>query len=148
MPRLRTDLQPLEGIRTTFYATFGGYKQFVSKRGLRTKVVMKYIRDAQYRLLTDHLSTIEFEEFYRANAFKIGDLTRFTATVKCYTKGFTGEDIDLKLKYPYAIDYTLSDIQDVAKINTEPFKEHRVVIPNLTDLMTMKRMKLGVVQDA
>ena len=141
---MRTDLQPLEGRRLTFIATFSGRDVFKTKWGLREKVVLKEVKDVQFKLLTDHVSITDHASIQLMAFLKAGDLIVFNAGVRKYHKGYPGDDIDIRLKHPYSFDYMLCDVRDIIKQNLDAPEKKINMDLGLKELMKNKRIAIGV----
>lgn len=141
---MRTDLQPLEGKRATFIATFSRRDVFKTKWGLQVKVVLKDVEDIQFKPLTDHVSITDQDSLQLMAFLKEGDLIVFNAGVRKYRKGYYGDDIDIRLRHPDSVDYTLCDVRDIIKQNLDaPTKKINADL-GLKKLMKNKRIALGV----
>jgi hypothetical protein len=141
---MRTGLQPLEGKRATFIATFSRRDVYRTKWGWMEKVLLKHIKDVQFRPLADHVSITDRSSLQRMEFLKEGDLIVFSARVAEYLRGYPGDDIDLRLKHPYSVDYTLYDVRDVEKQNLEIPKKSIPRDLGFDSLMKNKRIALGI----
>ena len=75
---------------------------------------------------------------------KEGDLIVFNAGVREYHRGYHGEDIDLRLKHPYSVDYMLCDVRNVIKQNLDAPTKKITGDLGLKELLKNKRIALGV----
>jgi hypothetical protein len=141
---MRTYLQPLEGKRATFIATFSGREIFKTKRGLREKMVLNDVRDVQFKPLTDHVSITDQASLQQMALLKEGDLIVFNAGVRKYHKGYPGDDIDLRLKHPESVDYMLCDVRGIIKQNLDAPTKKISGDLGLKELMKNKRIAIGV----
>jgi len=142
---MRKELQPLEGRRAMFVATFVRNTFVKTKIGIRRKVLLKQVKDLQGRLVALHLSVTNGSDLRVFDGFDEGDLLQFSATVRMYVKGYRGEDIDLKLQHPIRIDYELLDIQDLKSLSYYQNREHNITSSPTSDLNNKKKIFLGVV---
>lgn len=142
---MRTELQPFEGRRAIFVATFVRNTYFKTKRGNRRMVLLKHVKDLQGRLVALHLSLTNGSDLRVFDGFDEGELLQFSATVRMYVKGYRGEDIDLKLQHPIRIDYELLDIQDLKSLNCHQNREHNIISFPTSDLNNKQKIFLGVI---
>ena len=141
---MRTELQFLEGKRATFIATFCRTDVFKTKWGLMKKVLLKRIKDVQSKPIADHVSITDHSSLQRIAFLKEGDLIIFSARVREYQRGYHGDNIDLRLKHPYSIDYMLYDVRDVVKLNIDIPKKMIPKDLGFDKLMKNKRIVLGI----
>ena len=141
---MRTELQALEGKRATFIATFCRRDSFPTTQGWMKKVLLKHIQDGQHKLVTDHVSVTDNSSLKQMGFLKDGDLFAFSARIWEYLRGYTGEDIDLRLKHPVAIDYMLCDVQDVRKLNIDLPGKKPLGDAKFRELLKSRRITFGV----
>jgi len=141
---MRTDLQSLEGRRATFIATFSRRDVFMTKWGWQGKVVLKHIKDVQFKPVADHVSITDQSSLQMMAFLKEGDLIVFNAGVQEYYRGYHGDDIDLRLKHPDSVDYMLVDVREVRKQNLDIPKKRIHGDFGLKELMKNKRIVLGM----
>lgn len=108
------------------------------------KVLLKHIQDVQFKPLADHLSITDRRSLQRMESLKEGDLIVFSARVREYVRGYLGDDVDLRLKHPYSIDYTLYDVRDVEKKNLDIPKKRVPLDLGFDVLMKNKHIALGI----
>jgi len=140
---MRTNLQPLEGMRANFIATFSERSAFKTKWGWQEKIVLENIRDVQYQSLTDHVSISDRPSLERMRSLKKGDLIVFSARVKEYRRGYHGNDINIRLKRQESFDYMLCDVHDVMKQNYDAPKKRINTDREFKQLMKNKHIILG-----
>ncbi|MDO9035576.1 MAG: hypothetical protein Q7U51_10270 [Methanoregula sp.] len=141
---MRTDIQPLEGRRATFIATFSRRDNFRTKWGFRVKILLKHIKDVQSKPLFDHVSITDQSSLQQMSLLKEGDLIVFSAVVREYQRGYHGDDIDLRLKHPESVDYMLYDIRDIEKKNLDVRTKKIPLDLGFKKLMENKFISLGV----
>lgn len=112
--------------------------------GWMEKVLLKRIQDVQFKPLADHVSITDRRSLQQMAFLKEGDLIAFSARVREYQRGYHGDDIDLRLKHPYSIDYTLYDVCDVEKQNLDIMKKNVPRDLGFDNLMKNKHIALGV----
>lgn len=140
---MRTSFQPVEGIRTTYFATLARRGIFKTAYGWRDKILLKNIRDSHHKLLEDHVSITDPASLQQMATLKAGDFIQFSAVVRSYIRGYRGDDIDLRLKNPESIDYMLYDIRNIVKWNLE-VRDRYHKLSGVEDLLKKKRVHLGV----
>jgi hypothetical protein len=141
---MRTGLQSLEGKRATLIATFSRRDAFKTKWGWQGKVLLKHVKDVQFKPLTDHVSITDQSSLQLMAFLKEGDLIVFNAGIRKYHRGYHGDDIDLRLKNPDSVDYMLYDIRNVIKQNLDVPKKMINGDLGFKELMKNKRIVLGV----
>jgi hypothetical protein len=141
---MRTELQPLEGRRTMFVATFVRNTFVKTNGGIRRKVLLKHVKDLQGRLMALHISITNGSDVRVFDGFDEGELLQFSATVRMYVKGYRGEDIDLKLQHPIRLDYELVDIQDLKSLCCHSNREHNITSSPAHISNDKERIFLGV----
>lgn len=126
------------------------HRNILQKRCLQNKVGiageggMKDVEDIQFKPLTDHVSITDQDSLQLMAFLKEGDLIVFNAGVRKYRKGYYGDDIDIRLRHPDSVDYTLCDVRDIIKQNLDaPTKKINADL-GLKKLMKNKRIALGV----
>ena len=134
----------MEGKRATFIATFCRRDTFPTTQGWMKKVLLKHVQDIQNKLVTDHVSVTDRSSLELMGLLKDGDLIAFSARVRKYLRGYKGEDIDLRMKHPLAIDYMLCDVQNVRKLNLDLPKKKISGDSEYKDLMKNRRITFGV----
>ena len=139
---MRTKLQPLERIWKTYIATLACRKVVPVNNRLRTKVLLKEIRDSQYNILTSHVSTVDPICVENLAQFEEGDVVRFTARVYSYYKRDRGDSLCRQISHTGYLDYTLGDICEVERLNI-PRKQKQPRQPNLLEIL-MKNKSLGL----
>lgn len=140
---MRTNLQPLEGMRANFIATFSERSTFKTKWGWQEKIVLENIRDVHSRYLTNHVSISDRPSLDRMRSLKKGDLIVFSARVKEYRRGYHGDDINIRLKRPESFDYMLCDVHDIMKQNYDAPKKRTNTDREFKQLMENKHIILG-----
>jgi len=141
---MRTYLQSLAGKRATFIATFCRRDSFPTAQGWMRKVLLKHIQDVQHKPVTDHVSVTDRISLEQMGFLKDGDIFAFSAGIRQYLRGYTGEDIDLRLKHPVAVDYMLCDVQDVRKLNIDPPVQKPSGDAEFRKLMQNRHITLGM----
>jgi hypothetical protein len=142
--KMRTDLQTLEGKRATFIATFCRRDSFPTTQGWMRKVLLKHIQNIQHKPLTDHVSVTDRNSLELMGFLKDGDLIAFSAQVRKYLRGYKGDDIDLRLKHPLAVDYMLCDVQDIRKLNLDLPRKKTSGDSEFRELIRNRWITLGV----
>ncbi|QSZ66155.1 hypothetical protein RJ40_00890 [Methanofollis aquaemaris] len=113
---MRTKLQPLQGKRVRFTATFGEYGTY-RKHGVTGKSILLHdLRDRSGKILADHIWINYPAGFDAVGTFQKGDLVEFTAKVDEYLHGYRGQKIEDRLARPPTIDYRLKYPRNVRKI--------------------------------
>ena len=102
------------------------------------------IRDHKNQIMTDHVSIADPESIKQLAILEKGDLIKFAALVYRYTKGYKGEEIEIRQQHPIENDYGLWDVRDVLKLNLSPRIRTRLISPSLDTLKKDKRIALGV----
>jgi hypothetical protein len=141
---MRTNLQPLVGRRATFIATFSRSDIFRTKWGWQEKVLLKHLKDVQFKPLADHVSITDQPSLKKMAFLKEGDLIVFSAVVREYRRGYHGDDIDLRIKHPDSVDYTLYDVRDIVKQNLDVRTKKIPLDLGFEKLMKNNRIALGV----
>ena len=141
---MRTSLQSLEGKRATFIAIFSRRDVFRTKWGWQEKVVLKHLKDVQFKPLADHVSITDQPSLQLMAFLKEGDLIVFSASIRDYQRGYHGDDIDLRLKHPNSVDYMLYDVCDVIKQNRDAPKKRIDRDSGLKELMINKCIAIGI----
>jgi hypothetical protein len=131
-------------MRATFIATFSRRDTFRTKWGGQEKVLLKHIKDVQFKPLADHVSITDRPSLKQMAFLKEGDLIVFSAVVREYQRGYHGDDIDLRIKHPDSVDYMLHDVRDVVKQNLDVRIKKIPRGPGFEELMKNKRVVLGV----
>lgn len=117
---MRTELQPLEGQKVQFVASFEKYGIFRSKGIIGRSILLRNLKTVRGRLLADHIWINYTAGFDAAGEFARGDLVRFTAWVRSYCKGYFGQRIEDRLARKPGIDYRLAYPRNVEKITGMP----------------------------
>ena len=95
---MRTELQPLEGQKSQFVATFEKYGTWRSNGIVGRSILLRDLKTARGRLLADHIWINYTAGFDALGEFVQGEIVRFTAGVKLYFKGYFGQRIDIRLR--------------------------------------------------
>lgn len=105
---MRKPLAKMDGVRTRFSAVFERYGSKTNWNGYPVAtVLLKDVRDASGKVLSDHVWLMETKAFKAAGPFAAGDVVSFYARVRQYIKGYVNRreyiderEIDFKLGYP------------------------------------------------
>lgn len=141
---MRVNLQPFNGMRKVFRATVARQDVFKAQTGMRRKVLLKDIRDSRNQQLENHVSIADPVSVKEMAFLKEGDSIQFTATVYEYTKGYKGQEFELRMSHPISVDYSLWDVRDVLKLNRSPSRSQPRIFPSVDTLKKNKRIKIGV----
>ena len=141
---MRVNLQPLNGKRGVFRATVGRRDVFKTPTGMRQKVLLKDLMDAENQTLAEHVSIADPVSVKEMMFLMDGDLIQFTAIVYEYIKGYKGQELELRLSHPISVDYSLWDVRDIIKLNLCPRKPQLRMYPSLEYLKKGKRIRMGV----
>lgn len=114
---MREELEKLYNWRDRFY---GKFERFGTKTNYKTgkpekTLLLLDIRTRSGKVVTDHLwfnFTKGFEKVDVKKPLKQGDLLRFDARVRSYTKGYEKDQFDYKLSFP----------SNIVKVNSIKFK--------------------------
>lgn len=113
---MRTELQSLEGQKALFIATFEKYGTYRSKGVVGRSILLRDLKTQSGRWLADHTWINYTAGFDAAGEFIQGDLVQFTAWVKPYIKGYSGQRIEDRLKRNISLDYCLAYPRNVRKV--------------------------------
>ena len=106
---MRTNLKPLDNQRMKFTGTFERFGQKTNYKGYPEKtVLLKDIKDASGRIVTDLLWFSYLKQFQALGELQEGDVIEFHARVREYVKGYRGYREDAMFENPPRIDYRLS----------------------------------------
>jgi hypothetical protein len=131
-------------MRAPFIATFTRSDIFRTKWGWQEKVLLKHLKDVQFKPMADHVSITDQPSLKKMAFLKEGDLIVFSAVVREYQRGYHGDDIDLRIKHPDSVDYTLYDVRDIVKQNLDVRTKKIPLNLGFEKLMQNKRIALGV----
>ena len=124
---MRIHLEGLEGKRLPFTAIFWQYGIFRSVRGAVRTILLKFVRNKDGKILSDHMWINYTPSFDAAGEFQQGDIVSFDASVGKYIKGYFGERIEDRLNHPAREDYRLKYPHNVKKIETWDVKNPMTV---------------------
>jgi len=113
---MRIELQPLDGQKSRFVATFEKYGTFRSRGIVGKSILLRNLKTIKGRLLADHIWINYTAGFDALGEFLRGDVVQFTATVRPYMKGYFGNRIDDRLKHKGSLDYRLTYPRNVERI--------------------------------
>lgn len=115
---MRIELQPLEGQKSRFVATFEKYGTFRSRGIVGRSILLRNLKTVKGRLLADHIWINYTAGFDALGEFLRGDVVQFTATVRPYLKGYCGQRIDDRFERKGGLDYRLTYPRNVERIIT------------------------------
>jgi|LSQX01.1.fsa_nt_gb hypothetical protein len=105
---MRTNLQGLDGKDVDMTARFCGFFSYRRHGRVFRSALLRSVRSASGQRLTDHVWINQPWAFEDADV-EPGDCIAFTGRVREYVKGFHGEDVELRMKNPYRIDYLVAN---------------------------------------
>ena len=112
----RTELQPLEGQKSLFIATFDKYGIYRSKGIVGRSILLRNLKTVRGRLLADHIWINYTAGFDAVGEFFRGDVVQFTAWVRPYFKGYFGQRIEDRFAHKTGLDYRLAYPRNVERI--------------------------------
>jgi len=112
----RIELQPMEGQKSRFIATFEKYGTFRSRGIVGRSILLRDLKTVKGRLLADHIWINYTAAFDALGEFLRGDVVQFTAIVRPYLKGYFGQRIEDRLARKTGLDYRLTFPRNVEKI--------------------------------
>jgi len=113
---MRTELQPFEGQKSLFVATFEKYGIWRSNNIVGRSILLRNLKTVRGRLLADHIWIKYIAGFDALGEFVRGDVVRFTAGVRPYVKGYFGQRIEIRLARKPGLDYRLTFPRTVERI--------------------------------
>ncbi|WP_048110950.1 hypothetical protein [Methanoregula formicica] len=99
---------------------------FKTKWGLQKKILLKNVKDIQGRYIAQHISLSELSDVRVFEGFCQSEVLQLSAIVYSYVKGYSGENIDLKLARPWCIDYGFHDVRDLTCISSRSYRKKEV----------------------
>ncbi|WP_128693743.1 hypothetical protein [Methanoculleus taiwanensis] len=114
---MRTELQPLEGQKSRFVATFERYGIYRSRGIVGRSILLRNLKTVKGRALADHIWINYTAGFDAIGEFARGDVVQFTAGVRSYFKGYFGQRIEDRLARKSSLDYRLTFPRNVVKIS-------------------------------
>jgi len=124
---MRINLEGLEGKRFPFTAIFWQYGFFRSARGVGRTILLRFVRNMDGKILSDHMWINYTPSFDAVGEFQQGDIVSFDASVGKYIKGYFGERIEDRINHPAREDYRLKYPHTVKKIGTRNVKNPGIV---------------------
>lgn len=112
----RTELQPLEGQKSLFVATFVQYGTYRSHGVVGRSILLRNLKTVRGRLLADHIWINYTAGFDALGEFIRGEIVQFTAKVQPYFKGYFGQRIEDRFKRKAGLDYRLTFPRNVERI--------------------------------
>ena len=103
---MRTALRKINGIRSTFYATFGRYGTKSGWTKQERTLMLKDVRNEKGEVVADHLWFNLTKGFANIDLSE-GDQVKFEARVTPYRKGYQGwrEVLDHPVLWDYKLSY-------------------------------------------
>lgn len=111
---MRKDLKKIEEVRCTFMGVFAQVGTKISFGHTKQTLLLTEVKDAHGKIVTDHL-WFNFTKGFAALGLAPGDIVRFDARVKRYTKGYRGYQDDV-YDSPIETDYKLSHPTRLEKV--------------------------------
>ena len=102
---MRKNLAENEGVRATFTGCFVRFGIKDGWHGTDSTVLLKDIKNAEGRVLTDHL-WFNLTKAFEVLDLRVNDIIQFDARVAAYEKGYKGRRDDIYC--PVSLDYKLS----------------------------------------
>ncbi len=114
---MRKKLKESENKRMTFLADFERYGTKTGWNGYQEKtILLKNIRRIENsQLMTDHIWFSLTKGFEKLGELKEGDIIKFDARIKKYSKGYNGYREEVRWERPSEIDYKLSHPTKILK---------------------------------